>query len=74
MNTTILIGTELVQSAANRMMEAAHEMHRAASEISNALDQHKRAMEEFVVAMRDTMKMDKEEAGIYIWVGEKDKS
>lgn len=37
MEHVLLVGTEQVQSAANRMMEAAHEMHRVSNQIQDVV-------------------------------------
>ena len=48
-----LIGTEQIQSAANRMVEAAHEMNRAADTIHFALQRHEQMMQDLMIKMDD---------------------
>ena len=43
-----LMGSEQVQSAANRMVSASEEMRRAASTIDEALSRHQRFLEDWL--------------------------
>jgi len=56
-----LIGTEQVQSAANRMVEAAHEMSRAANTIHDAMKRNEEVMQDLMIKMDDLIDAIEEE-------------
>ncbi len=55
MDTVLLIGTEEVTRAANRIASAAEQMQRAASQMDEALSLHTQRMDELVTRL-ETLK------------------
>jgi hypothetical protein len=55
-NYVTLLGTEQVQSAANRMVEAAESMRHAASIMDDILERHHRFMDDWLMRFEDAMR------------------
>lgn len=55
MERMLLIGTEEISSAANRMVSAAYEIRMAATSIDNSLAAHRQFMDDWLRRLEDVM-------------------